>query len=77
MGSVGLAIPHSRRRLAWASHATAAPVGGFSLLAVLIYVADEYPAAYANVGAQALQAGVVAPLQCRRDRQWMGARGVR
>src|SRR5215207_2122770 len=44
-------------RLAWASSATAAAVGGFSLLAILIYVADEHPAAIA--GAQTLQASVV------------------
>jgi hypothetical protein len=33
--------------------ATAAPVGGFSLLAVLVYVADEHSAIYAGVGALA------------------------
>jgi hypothetical protein len=38
------------RRSAWASRATAAQVRGFSLLAVLVYVADEYPAAYAGAG---------------------------
>jgi hypothetical protein len=32
----------------------ATPVGGLSLLAVLVYVADEYPTAYAGVMAQAL-----------------------
>ena len=37
----------------------AAGVGGFSLLAVLVYVADEYPAIYARAGAQALEGGVV------------------
>jgi DNA-binding XRE family transcriptional regulator len=36
-----------------------AGVGRFSLLAVLVYVADEYPAAYAGAGAQALEASVV------------------
>jgi hypothetical protein len=41
----------------WASRATPAGVGGFSLLAVLVYVADEHPAAYA--GAATLQASVV------------------
>ena len=45
------------RVLAWASRATAAPVGGFSLLAVLVYVADEHPAIYAGAGAR--QASVV------------------
>jgi hypothetical protein len=40
-----------------ASVTPAAAVGGFPLLAVLVYVADEHPAAYAGVGA--LQAGVV------------------
>jgi len=42
---------------AWLSilRAAAAPIGSFSLLAVIVYVADEYPAAYAGVGAQALQ----------------------
>src|SRR5215217_3526614 len=39
--------------------AAAAGVGGFSLLAVLVYVADEYPAIYARAGAQALEGGVV------------------
>ena len=33
-----------------ATPATAASVGGFSLLAVLVYVADEGPAARASVG---------------------------
>jgi hypothetical protein len=33
--------------------ATAAPVGGYSLLTVLVYVADEHPAIYAGVGALA------------------------
>jgi hypothetical protein len=37
----------------------AAGVGGFSLLAVLVYVADEYPAFDARAGTQALEAGVV------------------
>jgi hypothetical protein len=37
--------------------ATAAPVGGFSLLAMLIYVADEHPAFEA--GARTLEASVV------------------
>ncbi|HEY6712868.1 MAG TPA: hypothetical protein VI055_11420 [Rubrobacter sp.] len=52
-------IPHSLRRSAWASRTTAAPVGRFPLLAVLVYVADEHPADYARVGAQTLKAGVV------------------
>jgi hypothetical protein len=34
--------------------ATAATVGGFPLLAVFVYVADENPAVYAGMGAQAL-----------------------
>jgi hypothetical protein len=42
-----------------AIRAPAATVGGFSLLAVLVYVADEDPAFEASVGAQALQASVV------------------
>jgi hypothetical protein len=42
-----------------ASVTPAAAVGGFPLLAVLVYVADEHPAAYAGVGAQALKASVV------------------
>jgi hypothetical protein len=42
-----------------ASSATAAPVGGFSLLAVLVYVADEDPAIYAGVRTEALEAGIV------------------
>ena len=36
-----MAMPQSLRRSACASHATPAGVGGFSLLAVLVYVADE------------------------------------
>ena len=39
--------------------ATAAPVGRFPLLTVLVNVANEYTAIYARVGAQALEAGVV------------------
>ena len=42
-----------------AIRAAAAGIGRFSLLAVLVYVADEHPAAYARVGAQTLEAGVV------------------
>jgi len=38
---------------------TAAPVGRLPLLAMLVYVANEYTAIYARVGAQALEAGVV------------------
>jgi hypothetical protein len=55
-GSVGLALPLLRRS-ARASRATAAGVGGFSLLAVLVCVADENPTAYA--GTWTLQASVV------------------
>jgi hypothetical protein len=40
-----------------ASHATTAGVGGFSLVAVLVCVADEHPAIYA--GTRTLEAGVV------------------
>ena len=40
-----------------AIRATAATVGGFPLLAVFVYVADEHPAA--NAGAWTLEAGVV------------------
>jgi hypothetical protein len=54
---VGLAIPHSLRRSAWAIRAAPALVGGFSLLAVLVYVADEHPALKAGAGT--LQTGVV------------------
>jgi hypothetical protein len=36
-----------------------APKGRFPLLAVLVYIADEYPAVYARVEAQALETGVV------------------
>jgi hypothetical protein len=42
-----------------ASCAAAATVGGFSLLSVLVYVADEHPTFDAGMGAQALQTGVV------------------
>ena len=37
--------------------AAATAVGGFPLLVVLVYVADEYPASYAT--ARTLEAGVV------------------
>ena len=40
-----------------AIRAATARVGGFPLLTVLVYVADEYPAVYAGAGA--LQASVV------------------
>ena len=40
-----------------ASCAAAAPVGGFSLIVVLVYVADEHPAIYAGAGT--LETGVV------------------
>src|SRR5215211_7435722 len=39
--------------------AAAARVGGFPLLAVLVYVADEHPAIYARAGTQPLEARVV------------------
>ena len=52
-----MAIPHSPRRSAWISLATTATVGGFSLLAVLVYVADEYPTLQTRAGT--LQASVV------------------
>jgi hypothetical protein len=55
-GSSG-GVSHSQRRSAWASRATAAGVGGFSLLAVLVYVADEYPTLKTRAGT--LQASVV------------------
>jgi hypothetical protein len=42
---IGLIIPHSLRGSAWASSATAAAVGGYSLLAVLVYVDDEHQGA--------------------------------
>jgi len=53
--------PHSYGQGLSASFASAAAagVGGFSLLAVLVYVADEYPAIYAGVGTHALESGVV------------------
>ena len=46
--------PHSYGPGLSAIRAAAAGVGGFSLLVVLVYVADEYLAAYACVGAQTL-----------------------
>jgi hypothetical protein len=51
--------PHSYGRGLSEIRAAAAGVGGFSLLAVLVYVTDEYPTTHAGVGAQALEAGVV------------------
>src|SRR5215212_1297134 len=56
---VGLTIPHSLRRSAWAIRATTAGVASLSLLAVVVYVADVNPAAHACAGAQALETGVV------------------
>ena len=56
MGDRRVASPILRRS-AWASRATAAGVGDFSLLAVLVYVADEYPACEAGAGT--LKASVV------------------
>jgi hypothetical protein len=50
-------IPHSVRRSVCASRATTAGVGGFPLLAILVYVANEYPAFEA--GTRTLQASVV------------------
>src|ERR687893_418733 len=44
-----LIILHSPRMSASASRAAAARVGGFSLLAVLVCVSDEYPAFEAGV----------------------------
>jgi hypothetical protein len=38
-----------------AIRAAAAPVGGFPLLALLVYVANEYPTIYARVGAPAFE----------------------
>jgi hypothetical protein len=52
-----LAILHSLRRSAWAIRATTAAVGGFPLLAVLVYVADEHPAFH--TGTRTLQTSVV------------------
>src|SRR5215213_4964281 len=46
---VGCGLRLSDRGLS-ATRAAAARVGGFSLLAVLVYVADEYPAIYARAG---------------------------
>ena len=37
-----MTMPHSLRRSAWAIRATAAGVGGFAILTVLTYVADEH-----------------------------------
>jgi hypothetical protein len=51
--------PHSYGPELSAIRAAAAAVGGFPLLAVLVYVADEYPTFDAGVGAQALKTGVV------------------
>jgi hypothetical protein len=57
MGDSRFGDPHSLRRSAWASRATTARVGGFSLLAILVNVADEDPAIEA--GTRTLQASVV------------------
>src|SRR5215204_563068 len=55
-GIVG-GVPHSLQRSAWAIRAAPTRVGGFPLLAVLVYIADEHPAIYA--GTRTLQASVV------------------
>jgi hypothetical protein len=69
-----------------AIRATAAPVGSFSLLAVFVYVADEYPAIYA--GAWTLEASVmglygvvivvvgVYPRCVHKSSLWTGLRGA-
>jgi hypothetical protein len=49
-GSLSTHGVSSLNRGLWAIHATAAGVGGYSILAVLVYVADESPAAHARVG---------------------------
>jgi hypothetical protein len=49
--------PHSYGPELSAIRATTAGVGGFPLLAVLVYVADEYPTF--DAGARTLEAGVV------------------
>ena len=63
---VGLAIPHALRRSAWAIRATAAGVGRFSLLSVLVYVADEHPT-FESI-ARALAMTEAAYLEARRRR---------
>src|SRR5215218_4456659 len=55
-GMAQAAIPILRSSV-WARCATAAAVGGFPLLTIVVYVADEYPAIYAGAGT--LKAGVV------------------
>src|SRR5215217_5588256 len=67
MGDSRVASPFSTRS-AWASRATAAGVGGFPLLTVLVYVADEYPAIYASAGA--LQASVASTKWSPEDARW-------
>ena len=75
------------RMSAWAIRATTAWVGGYSLLAVLVHVADEHPALKA--GTRTLEAGVVrlygvvivAGLRYsvgvhRGSSLWAGSRGV-
>src|SRR5215204_1792158 len=57
MGDGGFGDPHSLRRSAWASRATAAPMGRFPLFVVLIHVADEHPAFKA--GTRTLQTSIV------------------
>src|SRR5215208_7881693 len=52
-----MATPHPLRRSAWAIRAAMTGVGCFSLLSVLVYVADEHPAFEAGAGT--LQARVV------------------
>ena len=47
---------------------TTADIGGFSLFAVLVYVADEGPDAY--TGAGALQASVPSTKRSPDDAQW-------
>jgi hypothetical protein len=92
MGDCQVASPILRRS-AWAIRAATAAVGGFSLLTVLVYVADEHPAFEA--GTRTLQASVVSlngvvviisgwvRVGCARlcgvhkSSLWAGLRGVR
>jgi hypothetical protein len=55
--TTGICSPISHQKLASFFRAAATAVGDFPLLAILVYVADEYPAAYTCVGA--FQAGVM------------------
>jgi hypothetical protein len=64
---IGYTISHSLPRSAWAIRAAAAMVGSFPLLAVVVYVADEYPAFESTARALAITEATYLEARRRRD----------